>query len=184
MLCLLNLPDIMRKYGSLRNIWEGGNDGESYIKNVKRQLSSGMVNEWQVWVISNLLKEEMYHEWNNIENDINKIRNEIRVYSNYENAKKSFNSGKPFSALLHNNNIYICYRKQGSIIGNKIRLYNKVTELNDQTYYSIMWKKITLQTSELKNDYIGIIMLPLLQENGFTEWHANKKYCYIRSDWV
>ena len=182
MLCLLNIPDIMRKYGSLRNIWEGGMDGEAYIKNVKRQLSSGMVNEWKVWVISNLLKEEMYREWNIIENNINKIRSEIRVYSNYKEAKKSFKSGRPFSALLYSNNIFICYRKQGLIIGNQIRLHNKEILIYEQEYHSIIWKNKTIQTSDL-NEYIGIIMLPMLHENGYTEWNVNKKYCYIRSDW-
>ena len=56
-LCLLNLPDTMRKYGSIRNLWEGGKDGESYLKTVKGHLKAGLVNEWQTWVITNLLKK-------------------------------------------------------------------------------------------------------------------------------
>ena len=30
MLCLLNLPDTMRKYGSVCNLWEGGKDGKLF----------------------------------------------------------------------------------------------------------------------------------------------------------
>jgi hypothetical protein len=36
MLCLLNLPTIIRTYGSIRNVWEGGMEGEAYLKNVKK----------------------------------------------------------------------------------------------------------------------------------------------------
>ena len=34
-ICLLNIPDVLKKYGSLRNLWEGGFAGEGIIKKVK-----------------------------------------------------------------------------------------------------------------------------------------------------
>ena len=74
MLCLPNLPETMRRYGSIRNGWEGGHDGESYIKHAKRQLCAGLVNDWKVWVISNLLKEEIYQEWKTTEKQLSNIR--------------------------------------------------------------------------------------------------------------
>ena len=68
LLCLLNVPDLMRNYGNIRNLWEGGNDGESYMKIVKSHLKSGLVNGWQQWVVSNMLKEEIYNKWKSTPN--------------------------------------------------------------------------------------------------------------------
>ena len=31
-MCCLNIPDVLKKYGSLRNLWEGGFAGEGIIK--------------------------------------------------------------------------------------------------------------------------------------------------------
>ena len=63
LLCLLNVPDLMRNYGNIRNLWEGGIDGESYVKIIKSHLKAGLVNGWQQWVVSNMLKEEIYNKW-------------------------------------------------------------------------------------------------------------------------
>ena len=48
------------KYSELMGGWK---KGEAYVKTVKRQLKAGLVNEWQTWVINNLLKEKVYEEW-------------------------------------------------------------------------------------------------------------------------
>lgn len=184
MLCLLNLPETMRKYGSLRNIWEGGHDGESYIKHVKRQLCAGLVNDWKVWVISNLLKEEIYQDWKIIEHNANNLRKEIKIYPTNNNAKESFDSGKPISVLLYNDKFYIFYRNKGSIIGNHIMLFDKIEQTRKQVHYSIAWKEKTINADTLTGFYVGVILLPIIEADGFTEFHRQKKYCYIRSDWV
>ena len=184
MLCLLNLPETMRRYGSIRNVWEGGHDGESYIKHVKRQLCAGLVNDWKVWVISNLLKEEIYQEWKTTEKQLNNIRKEIKIYPTNKDAKKSFNSGKSISVLLYNDKFYMFYRQKGSIIGNQILLYDKTNEKRKQIHYSIAWKNTTINVDSLVGSCIGVILLPIIESNGFTEFHLHKKYSYIRSDWV
>ena len=44
-LSLLNLPDIVKRYGSMRVLWEGGEDGEGYLKGVKSELRGGLVRQ-------------------------------------------------------------------------------------------------------------------------------------------
>ena len=38
---LIDLPDMMRKFGPLRNLWEGGPKGEGYFRIAKPQMKSG-----------------------------------------------------------------------------------------------------------------------------------------------
>ncbi|KAL7569431.1 hypothetical protein ACA910_009617 [Epithemia clementina (nom. ined.)] len=44
---LLNLPDAVRRFGPLRNIWEGGTQGEGFLWYVKRDMSTGLRNNSQ-----------------------------------------------------------------------------------------------------------------------------------------
>ena len=61
-LCLLNVPDNMRKFGSMRNIWEGGIVGEGYLRGMKRELKQGMIGSWQVWTLKNILEKDLYDD--------------------------------------------------------------------------------------------------------------------------
>ena len=45
-ICLLNLPDTMRRYGPLRLLWEGGDCGEGVLCRMK-PLVSGLTGTWQ-----------------------------------------------------------------------------------------------------------------------------------------
>ena len=38
-LCLLNLPDMLRKFGPLQNVWEGGGQGEKVLNIAKPYLN-------------------------------------------------------------------------------------------------------------------------------------------------
>ncbi|KAL7560906.1 hypothetical protein ACA910_008187 [Epithemia clementina (nom. ined.)] len=44
---LLNLPDAVRQFGPLCNLWEGGTQGEGFLWYVKREMSMGLRNNWQ-----------------------------------------------------------------------------------------------------------------------------------------
>ena len=183
MLCLLNVPDILRKYGSIRNLWEGGKDGESYVQTVKGHLKAGLVNEWQTWVITNLLKEKVYEEWKTPLDIDSNIRKEIRIYGNYKIAGEVFHSGKPISSILYKKKIYICYRYKGDIIGTRIKLNDKVTLHYGMNYYSISLSKTTVTLTNYNIDYVGVILLPMLTKEGYPTNDDDVKYCYIRSDW-
>ena len=38
-LSLLNIPDTMRRYGPLINLWEGSNQGEGYLRHAKPKIT-------------------------------------------------------------------------------------------------------------------------------------------------
>ena len=59
-LCLLNLPDTMAKFGCLRNIWEGGVEGEGFLRKYKKELKHGLRPQWQMYSIVNLLRRGVY----------------------------------------------------------------------------------------------------------------------------
>jgi hypothetical protein len=61
-ICLLNIPATMRKFGRMRNLWEGGIVGEGFLREMKKQLKQGLIGEWQVWTLKNLLENDIYKE--------------------------------------------------------------------------------------------------------------------------
>jgi hypothetical protein len=53
-ICLLNLPGVMRTYGPLPNLWEGGGQGEKVLSRVK-PLHNGYRKGWQEHLLKNVL---------------------------------------------------------------------------------------------------------------------------------
>ncbi|KAL7573027.1 hypothetical protein ACA910_007519 [Epithemia clementina (nom. ined.)] len=53
---LLNLPDAVRQFGPLRNIWEGETQGEGFLWYVKREMSMGLQNNWQKQLLTRIYK--------------------------------------------------------------------------------------------------------------------------------
>jgi hypothetical protein len=57
-LSLLNLPDIIREYGPLRLIWEGGSMGEGFLRFVKPNMGRGLRKGWERSTLQTLLREK------------------------------------------------------------------------------------------------------------------------------
>ncbi|KAL7577205.1 hypothetical protein ACA910_003538 [Epithemia clementina (nom. ined.)] len=55
---LLNLPDAVRQFGPLHNIWEGGTQGEGFLQYVKRKMSMGLRNNWQKRLLTRIYKRK------------------------------------------------------------------------------------------------------------------------------
>ncbi|KAL7578483.1 hypothetical protein ACA910_011550 [Epithemia clementina (nom. ined.)] len=53
---LLNLPDAVRQFSPLCNIWEGGTQGEGFLWYVKREMSMGLQNNWQIQLLTRFYK--------------------------------------------------------------------------------------------------------------------------------
>lgn len=183
-LCLLNIPKAMNNFGHLRNLWEGGRDGEGYLKTVKSHLTGGLVNEWQTWVLTNLLKEEIYEDWKPAKTLAQNIRNEVKIYGKYQIAKDAFESGYPFSAIMVQHRIYVCFRNKGIIKANCIELSNKKENDKNQIYYSLNLTKKLIIIDQTRHSYIGVIFLPELIKEGYDLVTTDRKYCYVRSDWL
>jgi hypothetical protein len=55
---LLNLPGIMARYGPLRNLWEGGNQGEGILKYVKQEITMGLRPGWQNKLMTRMMRRK------------------------------------------------------------------------------------------------------------------------------
>ncbi|KAL7577908.1 hypothetical protein ACA910_007544 [Epithemia clementina (nom. ined.)] len=55
---LLNLLDTVRQFGPLRNIWEGGTQGEGFLWYVKREMSMVLRNNWQKRLLTRIYKRK------------------------------------------------------------------------------------------------------------------------------
>ena len=47
----LNLPNVMRQFGSIRNMWEGGVEGEGFLRSYKKELKNGLKPKWQIYTL-------------------------------------------------------------------------------------------------------------------------------------
>jgi hypothetical protein len=54
-LSLLNLPEVVRQFGPLRNLWEGGPQGEGILRFVKPNMLNGMRRSWELSSMSTLM---------------------------------------------------------------------------------------------------------------------------------
>ena len=61
-LCLLNLPEVMYNYGPLRNLWEGGHQGEGILRFVKSELNMGLRKGWQKSLLVRMLRTKALEE--------------------------------------------------------------------------------------------------------------------------
>jgi hypothetical protein len=55
---LLNLPNQLRNYGSMRYIWEGGMNGEGFLRLAKPEIKRGLNRNWPKWLIDHLLLDK------------------------------------------------------------------------------------------------------------------------------
>ncbi|KAL7580977.1 hypothetical protein ACA910_005791 [Epithemia clementina (nom. ined.)] len=55
---LLNLPDVVRRFDPLCNIWEGETQGEGFLWYVKREMSMGLRNNWQKRLLTRIYKRK------------------------------------------------------------------------------------------------------------------------------
>lgn len=61
LICLMNLPDAMRKYGPMRDLWEGSFRGEGFLRQTKPQMMQGFKPNWHVNLHRNILQEKAFH---------------------------------------------------------------------------------------------------------------------------
>jgi hypothetical protein len=57
-LSLLNLPDVVRRYGPIRNVWEGGAQGEGVLRFVKPNVKNGMRRAWELATMKTLMRKK------------------------------------------------------------------------------------------------------------------------------
>jgi hypothetical protein len=191
-LCLLNLPDAIRMYGNIRNLWEGGSDGEGFLRRVKNELKPGLVHQWQKWSLNNLLRDKLYSEWLGSETEpetaFRTLRKECKIYNSRKKAVAEITTGKPFSGIMireqRRATKYVCFKHNGLIKGMKIIVSKKSTSFNGLCYY---WIKTSTDCIDIvigTTDIVGVIFLPKLREGGYHMKTDTTTYCLVSSRWT
>ena len=173
-LSLLNLPSALRTYGNMRVLWEGGDDGEGYLWNVKPLLRGGLVRQWQVWLMNNLLEDKTFNSI--ISNEIlynNATRSELNEFKVYGSKKKIIEAYKKCQTLSgfvrrsDNKKIYIAYTCKGKVFGVTVKVNIKKRVFRNHMVYQrieIMTNKtILINNDEQSNqsNHMGILLLPM-----------------------
>ena len=183
-LSLLNIPSIMRKYGCYRNIWEGGIEGEGFLRKYKSELKNGLKHNWQIWTIKNLLQSNVFEKENleNVKSWKATLASECQIYQQHKTFLNLFNDGKPISGMFNNYNkeIYICFRIKTIINCITLQINWKIFE----TYCNMNYYKVTADSTmkyvdkELVSKSTGCILLPKL----YKQEHEQDTYCIMFSD--
>lgn len=185
-LCILNIPNIMRQFGCCRNIWEGGVEGEGFLRKYKREITNGLKHKWQIWTINNLLQRHVFEKENieKIKKWKQKLTWECRVYQSKTTMDNIITNGKPISGLYFNDidEIIITFREKKIIKGIKLNIdWLEYEWYCNMKYYSyIKDDGILTLTKEIVNNSTGCLLLPkLLNANN----DLPLRYCIVCSDW-
>jgi hypothetical protein len=184
-LCLLNVPNIIKKYGYLRNIWEGGNEGEGFLRKYKGEMKNGLKPKWQVWTIKNLLQRNVFQKENLERKKTWKenIAYECRVYQSVATMKNIIRNFKPITCVIDDINkiLYILFREKKIIHGVPINInWDTYDILNGCKYYEISFvDTITTIDADTGSKFVGCILLPRIS----TKINNNNTYSIIYSDW-
>ena len=99
-MCLLNIPNVMRRYGNIRNIWEGGLEGEGFLRKYKKEMKNGLMPKWQIWTVRNLLKRGVNKESIDLPKDWKEpLTDNCRIYKSFDALQAMIKSNKPISAI-------------------------------------------------------------------------------------
>lgn len=188
-LSLLNIPDTLRMYGCMRPLWEGGMDGESYLKIVKREVKNGLRRQWKLWLLENLLKEKTFTHLLNqhIPNRVQVI-NEFKTYDKKDNIKKQLRLHKVMSAFRINDDklaYYMAYRDKNKIVAVKLNVKNdNIVVRNYEQYRRVVISKNEHAITDIVGNKVGCLFLPYLRKPNEDRNHLHQYYCIVSSDWT
>ena len=113
-MCLMNIPMVLKKYGSLRNLWEGGYRGEGIIKRVK-PIVHQFTTHWHVRLMENFYQNRSIELIINELEQTNKSIFSMNMYYIYKSMEE-LNSAiltkrRPISVIIDDlGEIYACVK--------------------------------------------------------------------------
>ena len=212
-MCLLNLPEQIRRLGPIRNHWEGGFRGEGFIRKVKPMTTGVGRKNWTTNLLTNLLRQrtlillkdnyEQEPDDELEENEEETAEYDWSAFHKYVDRaclSKNLNDNNPLSCLIQkeeNDNftrLYCCYNNAGEkkvayleFVGQPIYKFGSFyfcLHLEDQATHD-------MKLTDLRLDAYGLLLpihQPILQDlvnNGHLgEAAVDKKwYTLVDSKW-
>jgi hypothetical protein len=93
----------MRRYGPLRNLWEGGWNGEGFIGIMKPEMKNGMQRNWQCNLTSRVVQKKAYENVLGITGEettaVEDTKRAMRTYDCGFAMENKFKRGLPLSVV-------------------------------------------------------------------------------------
>jgi hypothetical protein len=178
----------------MRNMWEGGLEGEGFLRSFKRELRNGLKPKWQIWAITNLLRRNVHsrdttgeYKWK-VE-----LAKKCRIYNCYKTLTDTIMGGGPVSIIsvgeANNQKLYMVYRNINS--KTKVKGIQLNIEWNTYDEYCFMrYYTITMSAGYIDIDKVivqqgtGCLALPkIISTKGLLPKTKHTKYCLVYSDW-
>ena len=201
---LLNVPNIIKRYGSLRYIWEGGMNGEGFLRLAKPEIKRGLNRNWPKWLIDDLLLDKTCQDLCQTispKTDLpnNEKLKEIRIYSNKAEAMNSIHNGFPFAGMAIKNgerlhHYLVFHDDRQSLKKIEIKLLETEKVVNNLSYFIIQlamnndgnWMESEILVADLEVTLIGVVFLPQLTDGHYTPKSSEEdviEYTAIYSNW-
>jgi hypothetical protein len=188
-LCLLNLSDTVREFGSLRNYFEGKYLGECFVQEVKdacqhcshqnvttnllKKLHQGKALEAMASTQSE--KVNVYKPTGQFNTKKESLKGNVRVYRDRQQANLSFHSHKPISALETTKGVFgVLFYENGSNRGQikmiHLELHNDtVTVGNGLQYWKWTWSTSVMELGECNiKDFVVLLQKEAGEEGEYT----------------
>jgi hypothetical protein len=200
--CLLNLVEIIRRFGPLRNVWEGGYQGEGYLRKTKRTLSNGLRKNWQVNSMERMLESTALDVITD-RTCTDLMRFEERttclsdsyIYTGIGMLHRKLTEGAPLSVVLLENNSFGCLLRNFDLQQPEEELQYRFVEIDRGPHDSringldyFRWQ-FDLQSHVIRfldvGDMLGFgILLPhILVDGESASFGKEGLYALITSEW-
>ena len=192
LLNLLNFPKMMRTYGPIRNLWEGGSRGEGILKLIKRNISSVNSN-WHIAATKRFyqkkaldrlvdqLEDSIENEGLEFESFSDKANN-FHLYGSLQNLNDAYHNGQPLSLIIDRNNQLYAIVNDNIIY--KMNFGNFVqTTLGHEYFETTPPVLVNFGIEQLEIKSFGLL-LPLLSDDDEEENTVFGVYTAITSDWT
>jgi hypothetical protein len=201
---LLNLPNQLKNYGSMRYIWEGGINGEGFLRLAKPQIKHGLNRNWPKWLIDHLLLDKTCQDLCQLISPKQNLPNndrfkEIKIYSNKGEAMNSMHSGLPFAGMAIKNgetwhHYLVFHDGRQNIKKIEIKLLETESVINKLSYFIIQlamnndgnYMESDILVADIEVSIIGVLFLPQLHDGHYVRKINEEdviEYTAIYSNW-
>ena len=200
--CLLNLIEVMHRYGPLRNLWEGGYQGEGYLRKTKTTLNQGLRTNWQVNSLQRMLELTamdiitertclQFQRYNARSSHVS----DTYVYSGIGMVHRKYSEGGPLSLAKLSSGEFGCLLRNVQLKADEEEFRYKFVEMervdyqftkNGMDYFR--WKfdleRHTIRLTEVENIEVSCLLLPnLVVKNDSATFARDGLYAIVTSEW-
>ena len=135
--CFLNLVEVIRRCGPLRNLWEGGYQGEGYLRKTKGTLSNGLRKNWQVNSMERMLESTALDVITDRTcTDLKRFEerttclSDCYIYTGIGMLHRKYTEGVPLSVVILKDNTFGCLLRNFDLQQPEEELQYRFVEMN------------------------------------------------------